>query len=79
MMAKRKAERWMESHEAPSAIVAQILRHIVRQIASGLWTRWRNRESQLIEAFLEATTIAGLFALLFALFVLFAAAQTLTP
>ncbi|QKS53031.1 hypothetical protein HUE56_22085 [Azospirillum oryzae] len=40
---------------------------------------WRNREGRLVEALLEVTTIAGLFALLFALFVLFGAAQTLTP
>ena len=40
---------------------------------------WRNRESRLVEALLEVTTIAGLFALLFALFVLFGAAQTMTP
>ncbi|SMF66265.1 hypothetical protein SAMN02982917_3482 [Azospirillum oryzae] len=40
---------------------------------------WRTREGRLVEALLEITTIAGLFALLFALFVLFGAAQTLTP
>lgn len=39
----------------------------------------RDRESRLVEALLDVTTIAGLFALLFALFVLFGAAQTLTP
>ncbi|MBY6262944.1 hypothetical protein EI613_13645 [Azospirillum sp. 412522] len=42
-------------------------------------TRWQDRESRLVEALLEFTTIAGLFALLFALFVLFGAIQTLTP
>ena len=42
-------------------------------------TRWRDREGRLVEALLEFTTIAGLFALLFALFVLFGAAQTLAP
>lgn len=40
---------------------------------------WRDRENRMVEALLEFTTIAGLFALLFALFVLFGAAQTLTP
>ncbi|CAO3418380.1 hypothetical protein [Azospirillum endophyticum] len=40
---------------------------------------WRDRESRLVEALLEFTTIAGLFALLFALIVLLGAAQTLSP
>ncbi|WP_395458618.1 hypothetical protein ACHMW5_33275 [Azospirillum melinis] len=38
-----------------------------------------DHENRLVEALLEFTTIAGLFALLFALFVLFGAAQTLSP
>lgn len=40
---------------------------------------WQDREVRLVEALLECTTIAGLFALLFALFVLFGAAHTLAP
>ncbi|KAA0580533.1 hypothetical protein FZ983_13250 [Azospirillum sp. B21] len=40
---------------------------------------WQDREGRLVEALLECTTIAGLFALLFALFVLFGAAHTLAP
>ena len=39
----------------------------------------QDREGRLVEALLECTTIAGLFALLFALFVLFGAAHTLAP
>lgn len=38
---------------------------------------WQDREGRLVEALLECTTIGGLFALLFALFVLFGAAHTL--
>jgi hypothetical protein len=40
---------------------------------------WQDREGRLVEALLECTTIAGLFALLFALFVLFGAVHTLAP
>ncbi|ANC92334.1 hypothetical protein A6A40_10705 [Azospirillum humicireducens] len=40
---------------------------------------WQDREGRLVEALLECTTIAGLFALLFGLFVLFGAAHTLAP
>lgn len=39
----------------------------------------QDRKGRLVEALLECTTIAGLFALLFALFVLFGAAHTLAP
>ncbi|PWC33658.1 hypothetical protein [Azospirillum sp. TSO35-2] len=41
--------------------------------------RRQERVCRLTEALLEFTTIAGLFALLFALFVLFGAAQNLSP
>ncbi|PWC83413.1 hypothetical protein TSH100_20575 [Azospirillum sp. TSH100] len=83
MMAKRKAGRWTG---VPAA--GRIRRmppgekrpaHTASDQIPGKRTRWRDRESRLVEALLEVTTIAGLFALLFALFVLFGAAQTLAP
>ncbi|MBK1837600.1 hypothetical protein JHL17_09255 [Azospirillum sp. YIM B02556] len=40
---------------------------------------WQDHETRLVEAILEFTTIAGLFALLFALIVLFGVAQPLSP
>ncbi len=40
---------------------------------------WRGRRAKLVEALLEFTTLAGLLALLFALFVLFDEAQGLSP
>lgn len=39
----------------------------------------RGRMAKLVEALLEFTTLAGLLALLFALFVLFDEAQNLSP
>lgn len=83
MMAKRKAGRWTE---VPAAGRIRRMPPAEKRPAPATSdpiprkrTRWRDRESRLVEALLEFTTIAGLFALLFALFVLFGAAQTLTP
>jgi hypothetical protein len=83
MMAKRKVENWTGGPAAsrirrmPPADKRPA--RTASHPAPGERTRWRDQESRLVEALLEFTTIAGLFALLFALFVLFGAAQTLAP
>jgi len=78
MMAKRQADGWIGTHAADRLRYKRPAR-LASDLAQGKRTRWRDHESRLVEALLEFTTIAGLFALLFALFVLFGAAQTLAP
>lgn len=78
MMVKRRANSWTGTH-ATDHLRDKRSARIASDRASGKRTRWRDHESRLVEALLEFTTIAGLFALLFALFVLFGAAQTLAP
>ncbi|WP_372397648.1 hypothetical protein ABMY26_26955 [Azospirillum sp. HJ39] len=60
MTAKRGAESWKN----------EAIRHV-----SARRSIWRGRTAKLVEALLEYTTLAGLLALLFALFVLFDATQ----
>ncbi len=83
MMAKRKAGRWTEVPATGRIRRMPPVEHRPVHTASdpipGKRTRWRDQENRLVEVLLEVTTIAGLFALLFALFVLFGAVQTLTP
>ncbi|CAO3399572.1 hypothetical protein [Azospirillum palustre] len=78
MMAKRQADGWTGTHAADRLQYKRPAR-IAAAPGSGKRARWRDHESRLVEVLLEFTTIAGLFALLFALFVLFGAAQTLSP
>ncbi|WP_376992734.1 hypothetical protein [Azospirillum lipoferum] len=82
-MAKRKADGWTGGPAAGRIRKMPPADKRLARTASNpnptRWTRWQDRESRLVEALLEFTTIAGLFALLFALFVLFGAAQTLSP
>lgn len=78
MMAKRRADGWTGTHAADRLQYKRPAR-IASAPGSGKRARWRDHENRLVEALLEFTTIAGLFALLFALFVLFGAAQTLSP
>lgn len=85
MMAKRRAESWNDGwsdRDAPGAPDDGANRTDARPVGGQPECRrqtWRDREGRLVEALLECTTIAGLFALLFALFVLFGAAHTLAP
>lgn len=78
MMAKRQVDSWTGTQAADRLRYKRRAR-IASAPASGKRTRWQDHESRLVEALLEFTTIAGLFALLFALFVLFSAIQTLAP
>ncbi|ALG70488.1 hypothetical protein VY88_06990 [Azospirillum thiophilum] len=64
MTAKRGAESWKNQG--------------IRRV-SARRPIWRGRTAKLVEALLEFTTLAGLLALLFALFVLFDAAQNPSP
>jgi len=78
MMVKRQADSWTGPHAA-GHLGDKRQAHAASDRASDKRTRWRDHESRLVEVMLEVTTIAGLFALLFALFVLIGAAQTLAP
>ncbi|CAO3407770.1 hypothetical protein [Azospirillum largimobile] len=86
MMAKRRAESWNDGwsdRDAPGGAPDDGANRTGARPASGRpecgRPPWKDREGRLVEALLECTTIAGLFALLFALFVLFGAAHTLAP
>ncbi|WP_042702038.1 hypothetical protein [Azospirillum sp. B506] len=74
MAAKRKARSWtgirMAGHSSPSR---------PPDTSGDRPAKPQDRGARLVEALLEYTTIAGLFALLFALFVLFGAVHSLTP
>lgn len=86
MMAKRRAESWSDGwsdRDAPGDAPDDGANRTGARAADGKpgcrRPTWQDREGRLVEALLECTTIAGLFALLFALFVLFGAAHTLAP
>ncbi len=95
MMAERRTKSWNEGwsdHDAAGSLSGEVAdmaangtdasRAIGQRICKPPSFRpptWQDREGRLVEALLECTTIAGLFALLFALFVLFGATHTLAP
>ena len=86
MMAERRAESWNDGwsgRDAPGDGPDDRVNSTGAPPAGGKPVcrrpTWQDREGRLVEALLECTTIAGLFALLFALFVLFGAAHTLAP
>ncbi|MFP5515812.1 MAG: hypothetical protein ACLGJC_22370 [Alphaproteobacteria bacterium] len=85
MMAECRRKSWSEgwgNHEAAASTLDEAANCADARPAIGRPTckppTRQDREGRLVEALLECTTIAGLFALLFALFVLFGAAHTLT-
>lgn len=90
MMAERRAKSWidgrndrdaagrMSDEEADEAANCTDADAAIGQPTCRPPT-WQDREGRLVEALLECTTIAGLFALLFGLFVLFGAAHSLAP